>query len=62
MMRIDNSHVQQTLAMNIQQQKEVPGEREPDGDSDDAAKAVAKNQTPTQVLAEGTGNKVNILV
>ncbi len=61
-MRIDGNFAEKIPAAAVHLQREVPGEREPDGDADDTARAISRNQTPKQILDNGTGQKVNILV
>lgn len=61
-MRIDSNLAQKIPSAAIPQQKEVPGEREPDGDADDRAKAISRNQPQTQILKDEAGKKINILV
>jgi hypothetical protein len=62
-MRIDaampqNQSINQTA---LPPQKEVAGEREPDGDADDAVKAVAKSPMfQQQIKPQGVGNKVDV--
>jgi hypothetical protein len=60
-MRIENNLMHKLPAAPVQPQKEVPGEREPDGDADDRAKAVAQQHLPKQMFNEATGKNVNIL-
>jgi hypothetical protein len=60
-MRIDNNFAQKIPTAAIQRQREVPGEREPDGDADDTARAISRSQPPKNMLYEGTGQKVDIL-
>jgi hypothetical protein len=62
-MRIDNQLPQNmsTSVAMTHAQKEVPGEREPDGDADDTAK-VATQQKPMNLIQSDTlGKKVNVL-
>ena len=60
-MRIDTASApaQQVSNLAAQQTKEVPGERENDGDSDDNAKSVAKTSFSQQINPQGVGTKVN---
>ena len=62
-MRIDAAmpQPQRINEMAAQQQKEVAGEREPDGDADDTAKAVAKTFRAQQINPQGVGTKVDLL-
>ncbi|MGO9307787.1 MAG: hypothetical protein ACLQDL_02040 [Spirochaetia bacterium] len=47
--------------MAIQPQREVAGEREQDGDADDAVKVAARNApAPQQINPQGMGNKVDL--
>jgi hypothetical protein len=58
-MRIDSTMPQQVNQMAARPQKEVAGEREMDGDADDAVKQMAK--APAQQMnPQGVGNKVDI--
>jgi hypothetical protein len=61
-MRIDSALPQQqgVNQMAIQPQKEMAGEREPDGDADDAVKQVSKAPATQQINPQGVGNKVDI--
>ena len=60
-MRIDNTMQQQISSMGMQAQKEVAGEKENDGDSDDSARSVSRAAPTSQLFAQGVGNKVNVL-
>ena len=44
-----------------QPQREVAGEREPDGDADDAVKVAAKPSPSLQINPRGVGTKVDLL-
>jgi hypothetical protein len=61
-MRIDTASppAQQISNRAAQQTKEVPGERENDGDSDDKTQSVAKSASFQQINPQGVGTKVNI--
>ena len=60
-MRIDASSSQtQTInQLAAQQTREVPGERENDGDSDDGAKKTATTASYQQIKPQGVGTKVD---
>jgi hypothetical protein len=62
-MRIDAAmpQPQRINEMAVQPQKEVAGEREPDGDADDAVRTAAKNPPAQQINPQGVGNKVDLL-
>jgi hypothetical protein len=63
-MRIENQ-VTQKMAPQVattQAQKEVPGEREPDGDADDTAKVATQPKPAYQIQSDTLGKKVNLLV
>jgi len=62
-MRIDAAMppAQRINEMAVQPQKEVAGEREPDGDADDAVKVAAKISSAQQINPQGVGNKVDLL-
>ncbi len=62
-MRIDAAMppAQRITEMAIQPQREVAGEREQDGDADDAVKVAARNApAPQQINPQGMGNKVDL--
>jgi isopropylmalate/homocitrate/citramalate synthase len=63
-MRIDTAapQAQKASEMAVQPRKEVAGEREHDGDADDAVKTIAKNPTAQQqIKPQGVGNTVDFL-
>jgi len=55
-----SSQAQQIGALAAQQSKEVAGERENDGDSDDTTQSVAKMTALPQISPQGVGTKVDI--
>ena len=61
-MRIDTAMPQarKINEMAVQPQKEVAGDREPDGDADDAMKVAAKSSPARQINLQGVGTRVNI--
>jgi len=61
-MRIDAAmpQTQRINEMAMQPQKEVAGEREMDGDADDAVKVAAKTPPAQQINPQGVGNKVDL--
>jgi hypothetical protein len=62
-MRIDTAmpQPQRINEMAAQPQKEVAGEREPDGDADDKVRTAARTSLAQQINPQGVGTKVNIL-
>lgn len=62
MMRIDPTIPQRPEQIAPQQQtREVPGEREPDGDSDDSLRTASKVQPANQLQDTRVGSRINIL-
>jgi hypothetical protein len=61
-MRIDAAmpQTQRINEMAAQPQKEVAGEREPDGDADDSMKVAAKTSSANQISPQGVGTKVDL--
>jgi hypothetical protein len=61
-MRIDAAmpQTQRINEMAAQPQKEVAGEREPDGDADDRMKVAAKTPSASQISPQGVGSKVDL--
>ncbi|MGA2641452.1 MAG: hypothetical protein ABSG21_11205 [Spirochaetia bacterium] len=61
-MRIDAAmpQAQRNNEMAVQPQKEVAGEREQDGDADDAVKVAAKTSPAQQMNPQGVGSKVDL--
>jgi hypothetical protein len=61
-MRIDAAmpQTQRINEMAAQPQKEVAGEREPDGDADDSMKVAAKTPSASQLRPQGVGSKVDL--
>lgn len=61
-MRIDASITQNqwSTAIASQPSKEVAGERESDGDSDDAVKLAAKPVSAQQINPQGVATKVDL--
>ena len=60
-MRIDNDMTQRIQQVAPQPPREIPGEREPDGDSDDARKVDTSVRPANQIKPETIGNRVDIL-
>jgi hypothetical protein len=63
-MRIDNQ-LPRTMSPSMaatHAQKEVPGEREPDGDADDRGKVATQYQPMNKIQSDTLGKKVNLLV
>ena len=62
-MSIDSisSQPQRINEMVAEQTREVPGERENDGDSDDKSLAVARNSAPQQLNPQGVGTKIDLM-
>jgi hypothetical protein len=46
----------------VQGPREAPGEREPDGDSDDTSKVAAQQKPVNQIQSDTLGKKINTLV
>ncbi len=44
-----------------QQTREVPGERENDGDSDDKGRTMARTSAPQQLNPQGVGTKIDLM-
>ncbi len=63
-MRIDNQLPQMTSpsVATTHAQKEVPGEREPDGDADDRGKVATQQKPVNGIQSDTLGKKVNLLV
>ena len=61
-MRIDAAmpQPQRISEMAVQPQREVAGEREQDGDADDAVKTAAQTPPAQQMNPQGVGNKVDL--
>ena len=62
-MRID-SQLSQNASTSVamtQANREVPGEREADGDADDTAKVAAQQKPMNQIQSDSLGKKVNVL-
>lgn len=61
-MRIDATmpQTQKIDQMAVQTQKEVAGEREPDGDADDAVRQASRTAPAQQLNPQGVGTRVDI--
>jgi hypothetical protein len=61
-MRIDSAmnQPQKITEMAVQPRKEVAGEREMDGDADDAVKVSAKTSPAQQINPQGVATKVDV--
>ena len=61
-MRIDPTmpQTQRIDQMAVQPQKEVAGEREQDGDADDAVRQASRTAPAQQLNPQGVGTKVDI--
>jgi hypothetical protein len=60
-MRIDNDMPQKIQQVAPQPPREVPGERELDGDADDARRVDSRARPAEQIRSETIGNRVDIL-
>ena len=62
-MRIDSAmpQPQRVNEMAAQQQKEIAGEREQDGDADDKVRTAARTSFAQPINPQGVGTKVDIL-
>lgn len=55
-----SSQAQQISSLATQQSKEIAGEQENDGDSDDTMQSVSKASAMQQITPQGVGTKVDI--